>query len=213
MSVSPYTLNMLYQQGILDYVPIDLAAPSPIGFMGTAQNPYLNSAMSGDAFQNYGQNDSFNSSINSNIAYNNSSIGIKNNSASNTFGLQGIGDKFQGNFFGFNGIGGSSNSANNAYGLSGIGTKAENAEMNAWGISVDTQNLVGQAASSLSNNSIIKPLLGLGLLLIAGLSVKKMFKGMFKKSADKTAKEVAEKKSFKTKINPKNWKIFNKKKA
>ena len=208
MSVSPYTLNMLYKQGILDEIPMELAAPSPIGYMGNNVNPYLNNAMSGAAFQNYGQGDSY-SFMGNNIAYNNSSIGIKNNSAYNAFGLQGIGEKASNNFYGSSDIGMYSNSGLNAFGLGGIGSRSGNTEMNAWGISGNAQQQVGQALSNVSSSPILKPLLALGLILIGGLSVKHAFFGSSKKAAKKAAKHTG----FLTKINPKNWKIFNKAKV
>lgn len=51
MAVSPYTLNNLYNQGIIDYVPYDLVNTN-IG--GMSAQAYMNSAMQGAMYQNHG---------------------------------------------------------------------------------------------------------------------------------------------------------------
>ena len=54
MTVNPNTLYGLYYKGILDYVPMDLCMPTPIASFGNMQNPYMNSAMSGNLYQQHG---------------------------------------------------------------------------------------------------------------------------------------------------------------
>lgn len=61
MTVNPYTLNHLYSQGILDYVPYDLCpAAQNVPIMYGFQNPYLNTAMQGNLYKNSTEaNDTF----------------------------------------------------------------------------------------------------------------------------------------------------------
>ena len=60
MSVSPYTLQNLYDKGILDYVPMELANSTNVSSLTGMQNPYLNMAAQGNLYQNYGmQQDCF----------------------------------------------------------------------------------------------------------------------------------------------------------
>ncbi len=64
MSVSPNTLNNLYAQGIIDYTPYDLCGGANVSSFAAMANPYMNSAMQGSLYQNYGMaGDSFNSQI------------------------------------------------------------------------------------------------------------------------------------------------------
>ena len=58
MGVNQYVLNQLYRNGIIEYIP-DFG-PEGMGVMTGMQNPYMNMAMSGAGFQNYGMGrDSF----------------------------------------------------------------------------------------------------------------------------------------------------------
>ena len=86
MALNPYTLNNLYAQGILDYVPQDLCAVSPSPLAGM-QNPYLNSAQQGALDQNSNTGDSFSpqvesagvnafGGVNGNIITNHSNAGL-----------------------------------------------------------------------------------------------------------------------------------------
>ena len=112
MSVSPYTLNNLYNQGIIDYAPYDLAGGMYVSSLNAMQNPYMNMAMSGAMYQNYGMyGDSFTP-----MGYSN--IGQFSNAGMNAYGTQGIGTYSQAgmNAFGVSGIGTHSNAGMNAYG-------------------------------------------------------------------------------------------------
>ena len=112
MSVSPYTLNNLYNQGIIDYAPYDLAGGMNVSSLNAMQNPYMNMAMSGAMYQNYGMyGDAFTP-----MGYN--SIGQFSNAGMNAFGTQDIGTYSQAgmNAFGVSGIGTHSNAGMNAYG-------------------------------------------------------------------------------------------------
>lgn len=58
--VSLYSLQNLYNQGILDYVPAELASTQNVSSLTGMQNPYLNMAAQGNLFQTAGMNpDSF----------------------------------------------------------------------------------------------------------------------------------------------------------
>ncbi len=61
MAVNPFTLNSLYNQGIIDYTPYDLCNGGMYpGMYGAGMNPYMQSAMQGGLYQNYGMSgDSF----------------------------------------------------------------------------------------------------------------------------------------------------------
>ena len=60
MTVNPYTLNSLYNQGVLDYVPYDLYSGGMYSNPFINTNPYMQSAMQGGLYQNYGMSgDSF----------------------------------------------------------------------------------------------------------------------------------------------------------
>ena len=92
MAVNPYTMNHLYNQGIIDYVPYNLTGgpfyPLPTGEF----NPYLQSAMQGNLYHTYGEGcDTFTNSlggVNGNLLFNNSTGGI------NGFGNSGKPDGF-----------------------------------------------------------------------------------------------------------------------
>ena len=60
MALNPYTLYNLYNKGILECVPTDLLAPTPMGAMTQMSNPYLDMAKQGGLYQNHGAfSDSF----------------------------------------------------------------------------------------------------------------------------------------------------------
>lgn len=52
MAVSPFTLQNLYNQGILDYVPAELAGGVNVSNLSGMQNPYLDMATQGRLYQN-----------------------------------------------------------------------------------------------------------------------------------------------------------------
>ena len=58
--VSLYSLQNLYNQGILDYVPAELASTQNVSSLTGMQNPYLNMAAQGNLYQTAGMTpDSF----------------------------------------------------------------------------------------------------------------------------------------------------------
>jgi len=157
MSMNAFTLNNLYNQGILDYVPFELCNGANISAMNGMQNPYLNSAKQGALYQNHGQyGDTVEfgvKGVNRGVGVNNfglesigsqgvnelgiNNIGSQSNAGGvNGFGLETLGSQSNagGNAFGLEGIGSQSNAGGaNAYGVNGIGSQS-NAGLNSFGI-------------------------------------------------------------------------------
>ena len=201
MSVNPYTLNNLYSQGILDYAPYELCNSGiNVSSMNGISNPYLNTAMQGTQFQNYGQTpDSFcasgkigtvqpnpeMSSARGSFGFGNDSIGINSQAGSNAYGLQGIGAQSQ--------VG------SNAYGLQGIGMQSPS-EQAAWGGFGDTSQGIKDGISKVSGfaQNIPSPIKGLAAagMMIGALAL-----------ALKTKKkpQVKPKTNFFSNLNPVNW--------
>ena len=201
MSVNPYTLNNLYSQGILDYAPYELCNSGiNVSSMNGISNPYLNTAMQGTQFQNYGQTpDSFCASgkigtvqpnpemsfARGSFGFGNDSIGINSQAGSNAYGLQGIGAQSQ--------------AGSNAYGLQGIGMQSPS-EQAAWGGFGDTSQGIKDGISKVSGfaQNIPSPIKGLAAagMMIGALAL-----------ALKTKKkpQVKPKTNFFSNLNPLNW--------
>lgn len=201
MSVNPYTLNNLYSQGILDYAPYELCNSGiNVSSMNGISNPYLNTAMQGTQFQNYGQTpDSFcasgkigtvqpnpeMSSARGSFGFGNDSIGINSQAGSNAYGLQGIGAQSQ--------------AGSNAYGLQGIGMQSPS-EQAAWGGFGDASQGIKDGISKVSGfaQNIPSPIKGLAAagMMIGALAL-----------ALKTKKkpQVKPKTNFFSNLNPLNW--------
>lgn len=201
MSVNPYTLNNLYSQGILDYAPYELCNSGiNVSSMNGISNPYLNTAMQGTQFQNYGQTpDSFcasgkigtvqpnpeMSSARGSFGFGNDSIGINSQAGSNAYGLQGIGAQSQ--------------AGSNTYGLQGIGMQSPS-EQAAWGGFGDTSQGIKDGISKVSGftQNIPSPIKGLAAagMMIGALAL-----------ALKTKKkpQVKPKTNFFSNLNPINW--------
>ncbi len=182
MTVSPFTLNSLYAQGIIDYAPYELCNSSvnPVPLTGMA-NPYLTSAMQGALYQNHGKSgDSFSYS---------SPLGMHHSENSgtghNAWGVQGIGTE--------------SSAGLNAFGLGGIGTDSH-AGFNAWG---GFNDVGGNISSHLDGSvpfldRIPKAVKGIaaGVLMIGSLAL--VFRSRGKKTPVK-------KTGLFSKLNPVNW--------
>ena len=201
MSVNPYTLNNLYSQGILDYAPYELCNSGiNVSSMNGISNPYLNTAMQGTQFQNYGQTpDSFcasgkigtvqpnpeMSSARGSFGFGNDSIGINSQAGSNAYGLQGIGAQSQ--------------AGSNAYGLQGIGMQGPS-EQAAWGGFGDTSQGIKDGISKVSGftQNIPSPIKGIAAagMMIGALAL-----------ALKTKKkpQAKPKTNFFSNLNPVNW--------
>lgn len=201
MSVNPYTLNNLYSQGILDYAPYELCNSGiNVSSMNGISNPYLNTAMQGTQFQNYGQTpDSFcasgkigtvqpnpeMSSARGSFGFGNDNIGINSQAGSNAYGLQGIGAQSQ--------------AGSNAYGLQGIGMQGPS-EQAAWGGFSDTSQGIKDGISKVSGftQNVPSPIKGIAAagMMIGALAL-----------ALKTKKkpQAKPKTNFFSNLNPVNW--------
>ena len=146
MSVSPYTLQNLYEKGILDYAPMELANSTNVSSLTGMQNPYLNMAAQGNLYQNYGmQQDCF------------SYTGLNNYSQSGINGIGGINGNIgmnnpQTGFNCFGGVNGNMIINNPQAGLNGFGGG------------------FGKLGTSVSNTvsntpSIVKGLIAAGIML------------------------------------------------
>ena len=178
MSISPYTLNNLYQNGILDFVPMDLCTPI-VG--NTIQlNPYLNEAMQGNMYKQYGNSaDTFTPSyaaapVPAARIGSQSSIGIKS-------------------MFGFDGTGSQSDAGISMYGETGIGGQTNADVASSFGGFRDVSNGIHSTMTKISNTPTpVKGLIAGGLIILTMLG---LFKG---KKAPKTT-------STGSRWNPLNW--------
>ena len=175
MAVNPYTLNTLYNYGILDYAPYELCNNGVnVSAMNGIQNPYLNTAMQGSLYQQYGnQADSFTRKI-----------GTQSNTGINAFGLEGIG--------------GQGNAGMNAFGVEGIGSQAPS-QVNAWGGFSDAGKNIsnGVAGTASFIDRIPSPVKGIAAAALMIGSVALIFRGKKKPPAENSG--------FLSKLNPVNW--------
>lgn len=217
MSVNPYTLNNLYSQGILDYAPYELCNSGiNVSSMNGISNPYLNTAMQGTQFQNYGQTpDSFCASGKTGTvqpnpemgsaqvssSFGNENIGINSEAESNAYGVSGIGTQSQAgtNAYGLQGIGAQSQTGENAYGLQGIGMQGPS-EQAAWGGFGDTSQSIKDGLSRVSGftQNIPSPIKGLAA---AGMMIGALALALKTKKKPK----VKPKTNFFSNLNPVNW--------
>ena len=202
MALNPYTLNHLYEKGILEYVPTDLGVSVLPGVLNTPANPYLDMAMQGGLYQNaIGGSDTFTSGVNNYVAYGANGSNIANNggypqqigSLSNAGGMST-----------FNGVGvgiQNDNSVAKTFGFAnGIGEQYQGGGLNVFGGFSDTQNNMKNGfykTAAIINNT---PRFVLGLLAGAiGIGAVTM---AFKKGKKPPQKPNT---SFLAKLNPKNW--------
>ena len=189
MAVNPYTMNQLYEKGLINYIPTELMMPMPVGNM-SMQNPYLNAAEQGGLYQNYGQGgDSFTSSvqIGNNYQTNNGYYAIgsqSNNNIGTTFGFDGTGNQ-------------SSAGVSSMFGEKGVGNQSNINQETIHGGFSNVKNDVTQGfnkASAVysSTPNIVKGMIAAGLILLTTI-------GMFKFGGKKTGT------SFWSKLNPANW--------
>ena len=202
MSVSPYTLNSLYQNGILDFIPEDLCYPLPAGNMNM-QNPYLNIAKTGDLYQQYGNgSDSF-TRTNFQGGYYDAQIGSQSNVTQNAIsgGISGFGAQNSngiGSMFGFNGIGSQSDAGLSMFGQTGIGGQSNINMQNTYGGFGDVKNNLANGFNKASGVISSTPTVVKGLVA-AGLVTLALF-GLFRgKGSKKTTGNLW------SKINPVNW--------
>ncbi len=205
MALNPYTLYHLYEKGILDYVPMDLAGGTPIAPLTSMSNPYLEMAQQGGLYQNHGAyNDSFQfSGVQSPYQQNYQTYGnisgtpIQAGSQTNTGGMN--------TFFGY-GVGANTpNTTASTLGFNGFTGSQTQAGVNAFGGFADVPNGIanGYQRTYAAVSSMPKVLLGAvaGIIGVTGLM-------MAFKRGKKPQKTVTHN-SFWQKLNPKNW--FSKK--
>ena len=211
MGVSPYILSKLYENGIIGYIP-DLG-PEVMGGMTAMQNPYMNMAMSGAGFQNYGSGrDSFTMSARPAIYTN--SIGAQSQAPSNMFGFHGIGANTNtgiSNIYGQSGIGTDTNTGiSNLYNQGGIGQQTNTGIASSYGGFTDISNRVqGVGARFMNAPDIVKGIAALGImvatfLLLKGKKKPKPKQGFFSRlnPFKKKVQPEPEKVGFWSRINP-----------
>ena len=194
MALNPYTLYSLYDKGILEYVPTDLAGGTPMGAMMPMSNPYLDMAQQGGLYQNHGMScDSFQiTSPYANIQGSTTGITqVQPGALTNT----GVVNSFLGNNVGVYSQAGVANS----FGFNGtIGSQTNAGIANSFGIQSSISNGVNKTMSIIDRT----PKFVLGLVAGA-IGLTAIVKGLKHGKKPKTT-------SFWSKLNPLNW--FKKKK-
>jgi hypothetical protein len=205
MAVNPYTLNGLFQKGIIDYVDPELSMGAVASPMQGMVNPYanikaetyLNNAMQGQMYHNHGNvSDSFTSTGSFNNAgqniYNQTEIGSNSTVGSSMFGAQGIGSK-------------STLGIASSFGAPSIGAQYQGSFEQSMGGLSDVKNGVYSTTAKAENlyNSTPDWLKGILAVGIGIFAIKKCFSGMFSKSASKASTNVTQ--NTGSKWNPINW--------
>lgn len=191
MSVNSFTLNNLYNQGILDYVPYELCNGANVSAMNGMQNPYLNSAMQGGLYQNHGL---YGDSVE--IGLGNRNIGSQSLAGGvNSYGLNGVGSQSNAggvNAYGLDGIGSQSNAGINAYGIEGIGANSPDGEQALGGFGDVRNNFQNTVSKVESMPKFLKGIIAGGLMVG---SVALLFRRGKKPPVEKTP-------GFFAKLNP-----------
>ena len=223
MALNPYTLYNLYNKGILEYVPTDLLAPTPMGAMTQMSNPYIDMAKQGGLYHNHGAfSDSFqfsgvqspyvqNYQTYGNIGSSAPQIGsLSNAGGMNTFNGYGVGalnPHTTAGAFGFNSTIGANNPMNtyNTFNGIGVGAKSPAGIESMFGGFAGTRNNLANGFNktmAVINNTpnVILGALG-GVLGVWALM-----------HAFKRGKKPANKQSFWSNLNPMNWRLFKKSK-
>jgi len=216
MALNPYTLNHLYEKGILEYVPTDLGISIPLAPMQPMSNPYLDLAIQGNLYQNSVSGTDTFTSLNNNIStqsINNNYNGIgsmSNAGGINSFIGNGIGAQNNSsipNNFGFNNTIGKNSNAGfyNSFMGNGVGEQHRGeGGIKVLGNFSDVENGlkggINKGAAIINNTP--KVLLGLLAGAIGTIGIMSAFKKG--KKPPKTGN------SFIAKCNPLNW--FKKKK-
>ena len=210
MAVNPYTLNQLYQHGILDYVPTDLMMGSPMGGVLTPMNnPYMNMAQQGALYQNYGTApDSFHSSFTPGYTPNdyqsvstpaNSYVGMNNYSGYNNGMYQtGVQTGYSNPFYGYN-------NGNSVSQIGNIGDRPT--DMNNIYAYKDFSNLGNSINGGVNKvSSVINNTPKIILGVIAGTIGLIGIASLFKRGSSKLpVKPGTHHTSFWSKLNPMNW--------
>lgn len=160
--VSLYSLQNLYNQGILDYVPTELASGPNVSSLNGMQNPYLNMAAQGNLYQTAGMTpDSF--------SHSGANLGFQDGGHANAGYIGGqAGNGFYGaGMNAFGGVNGNLGFNNPQAGLNGFGgvngnvlTNNSQAGINGFGGGFGK---LGQAVSN--TPSMIKGLIAGGIII------------------------------------------------
>lgn len=190
MTINPYILNGLYQQGIIDYVPMDLGfAPNVSSMNYVSGEQYMKSAMQGAMYQNYASGQDLYTRNYS------QQIGTHSSAADNALTLQGIGARANSGItaLGAPGIGAQAPSGMNALGFSNVNSQY-NVHEGALGGFSDVKRSFNQTMTAIHNTpDIVK---GVVSTLIAGAGLY-----LFLKKGKKPAKKPSSPSMF----NPVNW--------
>ena len=194
--VSLYSLQNLYNQGILDYVPAELASTQNVSSLAGMQNPYLNMAAQGNLYQTAGMTpDSF--------SYSGTNLGFQDGTAGH-LNAGYVGGSYNNGFAnaGLNALGGINGSIgmnNSQAGMNGFGgvngnilTNNSQAGINGFGGGFGK---LGQTVANTPN--IIKGLIAGGIII----GTTMLF---FKKGKKAPAKVQSQNTSFLSKL--KFWK-------
>ena len=197
MALNPYTLNHLYEKGILEYVPTDLIGGMPIAPMMPAANPYLDMAKQGGLYQNsINSNDTFTHGVNNFAAYGANGTNISTpqiGSQSNAGGLN--------TFLGYNVGTQNNNTTANTLGFgNGIGEQYQGGGANIFGGFADTQNGIRNGFNKTAQIINNTPRFVLGLL--AGVIVVTGIMKAFKKGKKPPQTSHS---NFLSRLNPVNW--------
>ena len=162
--VSLYSLQNLYNQGILDYVPAELASSQNVSSLAGMQNPYLNMAAQGNLYQTAGMTpDSF--------SYSGTNLGFQDGTAGH-LNAGYVGGSYNNGFAnaGMNALGGINGSIgmnNSQAGMNGLGgvngnilTNNSQAGINGFGGGFGK---LGQTVANTPN--IIKGLIAGGIII------------------------------------------------
>ena len=210
MALNPYTLNHLYEKGILEYVPTDLGVNIPLSPLAAMSNPYMDMAMQGGLYQGaINSTDTFTPMNNYGVqpiagTYN--GIGsMSNTGVMNTFLGNGVGvqnNSSISNTFGFNSNIGSNSNAGfyNSFTGNSVGEQHPGGGMNILGGFTDTKNNIksGFYKTAAVVNNTPKVVLGLLASAIGAGGIMLAFKRG--KKPPKTQNT-----SFLSKLNPLNW--------
>ena len=197
MTINPYILNGLYQQGIIDFVPMDLGfAPNVSAMNYVSGDTYMKNAMQGQMYQNY------NNRQDTYVRNFNQQIGTHSSAADNAMSLQGIGTNAPSGItaLGAAGIGANGPDPSSTLGFSGVGNQYSVTD-NALGGFSDVKRSFSQTVTAFHNTpTIIK---GIVSTLIAGTGLYLYLK---------KGKKPAKKPSLLSRLNPMNWFKSSKKK-
>lgn len=215
MALNPYTLNHLYQNGILDYVPTDLMMGTPMGgVLSPMNNPYMNMAQQGALYQNYGTvPDSFHSSYTPAYTPNNyqsistpanSYVGMNNYSGYNNGMYQkGVQSGFSNPFYGYNSGVNADGYGNSVGQLGNVGDRPTDLNnINAYNDFKDLGNNINSGVNKVSAvvNNTPKLILGVIAGTIGLIGIASLFKRGKKPPVKATTNT-----GFWSKLNPMNW--------